>query len=354
MLRLALSTLAARKSGTFGALAAVGLAVILIVSCGILLQSSLQAPIAVERLHGTSVVVEGPTTVTGSQGQGNINEVSLTERDRLPSSAAGRIRRIPGVETVIADRSVYAAAIDGHGRLVKSRNGPLPAGHGWESAPLTPYVLTGGHPPTRQFDVVIDRRLASRADVRVGERLRILTTAGTATFTVAGIAGTPRRQLLPEQAAIFFRSDVAAHLAGSGSRVDLLGIITRRGADPDRVAKAVREQLHGSGLRVLTGSKRGEAESPDEALSNADIVAGLTVFALLATFVAIFVAASTFSLSVQQRHRELALLRAIGSTRRTPHRRRLAAVDWWPRRGDHHHPTRCVCERPPGLEDLPD
>src|SRR4051794_39052016 len=108
MLRLALSTLAARKSGTFGALAAVGLAVVLIVSCGILLQSSLQRPIAVERLRGTSVVVEPPTTVTGSQGQGNINEVSLTERNRLPTAVAARIREIRGVETVIADRSVYA------------------------------------------------------------------------------------------------------------------------------------------------------------------------------------------------------------------------------------------------------
>src|SRR3954453_24036184 len=150
MLRLALSTLAARKSGTFGALPAGGLAVILIASCAILLQSSLQAPIAVERLHGTSVVVEGPTTVTGSQGQGNINEVSLSERGRLPSSAAGRIRRIPRVETVIAHRSVYAAANDGHGRLVKSRNGPLSDGPGWESAPLTPYVLTGNESPARQ------------------------------------------------------------------------------------------------------------------------------------------------------------------------------------------------------------
>src|SRR3954451_9280201 len=99
MLRLAVSTLGARKSGAFGALAAVALAVILIVSCGILLQSSLQAPIAVERLHAAAVVVEGPTSVTGSQGQGNINEVSLTERRRVPSSAAARIRRIPGVET---------------------------------------------------------------------------------------------------------------------------------------------------------------------------------------------------------------------------------------------------------------
>src|SRR3954452_21369759 len=100
MLRLALSTLAARKSGTLGALAAVGLAVVLIVSCGILLQSSLQRPIAVQRLRLARVGVEGPMTVTGSQGQGNINEVSLTERNRLPSSVARRIREIPGVETV--------------------------------------------------------------------------------------------------------------------------------------------------------------------------------------------------------------------------------------------------------------
>ena len=67
---------------------------------------------------------------------------------------------------------------------------------------------------------------------------------------------------------------------------------------------------------MLTGAKRGEAESPEDALSREDTVAGLTVFALLAAFVAIFVVASTFALSVQQRHRELALFRAIGSTPR--------------------------------------
>jgi putative ABC transport system permease protein len=323
MLRLAFSTLAARKSGSFGALAAVGLAVILIVSCGILLQSSLQTPVPVQRLHGASVVVEASTTVTGSQGQGNINEASLPERNRLPGSEADRLRGIPGVETVIADRSVYAVAIDEHGRMIKGRNGALPSGHGWESALLTPYVLTSGHPPTDPSDVVIDHWLASRAAVGAGERLRILTTTGAATFTVAGIAETRPPQALPDQAALFFRTDVAAHFAGGGDRADLLGIITRRGADPARVAAAVRERVRGSGLLVLTGSKRGEAESPDDALSNADIVAGLMVFAALATFVAIFVAASTFSLSVQQRHRELALFRAIGSTPRQV--RRLVA-----------------------------
>ena len=97
---------------------------------------------------------------------------------------------------------------------------------------------------------------------------------------------------------------------------------------------------------MLTGAKRGEAESPEDALSREDIVAGLTVFGVLAAFVAIFVVASTFALSVQQRHRELALFRAIGSTPRQVRRmvageallislarlrRRRAARRRWPR-----------------------
>src|SRR5436190_4301109 len=246
MLRIAFSTLAARKSGMMGAFAAVGLTVILVVSCGILLQSSLRAPIAVERLHNASVVVVAATSVTGSQGEGNINSVSLAEKSRLRASVASRLRGIAGVKSVIADRSVYAAAVDRHGRLIKGENGALPLGHGWESAQLTPYVLTSGHGPTRRSEVVVDEWVASRGAVHVGQRLRVLTAAGAETFTVAGIAGHTRVQQLPEQAAVFFRTDVAARLAGGGGRVDLLGILTRRGADTGRVADAVRKQLHGT------------------------------------------------------------------------------------------------------------
>ncbi len=188
---------------------------------------------------------------------------------------------------------------------------------------LAPYLLTRGGPPVRRSDVVVDTQLASQGTLHVGDRLRILTIAGPAMFTISGIAGPAPSHELPEQSAVFFRTDEAAQLSGSGDRVDLLGIITRRGADPANVADAVREQLDGSGLRILTGPKRGDAESPDDALSREDIVAGLTVFAILASFVAIFVVASTFSLSVQQRHRELALFRAIGSTPRQV--RRLVA-----------------------------
>ena len=82
-------------------------------------------------------------------------------------------------------------------------------------------------------------------------------------------------------------------------------------------------KLGHSHLRVLTGAKRGDAESPDGAAAREDVVAALTVFSVIAAFVALFVVSSTFALSVQQRHRELALFRAIGSTPRQV--RRLVA-----------------------------
>jgi putative ABC transport system permease protein len=171
--------------------------------------------------------------------------------------------------------------------------------------------------------VVVDAHLASTGALQLGSRVRVLTSAGPETFTVVGIVGTPPPEQLPEQAAVFFSTDTAARLSETGSRVDLLGVITRPGANPARVAEAIRGELKHAAVRVLTGNKRGEAESPEDALSREDIVAGLTVFALIAAFVALFVVSSTFSLSVQQRHRELALLRAIGSTPRQV--RRLVA-----------------------------
>ena len=121
---------------------------------------------------------------------------------------------------------------------------------------------------------------------------------------------------MTREAPIFFRSDVARRLSGTGDRADLIALLLAPGADAGVVAKRVRSALAQPGLRVLTGSKRGEAESPEETLSRADTIDGLTVFGVLAAFVAIFVVASTFALSVQQRHREFALFRAIGSTPR--------------------------------------
>src|SRR4051812_24835083 len=206
MLRIALSTLGARKSGALGALVAVGLAVVLVVSCGILLESSLRKPIPVGRLHAAAVVVEGDPSVEQENGEAGIG-VLLTERHRIGTGLAGRIRELPGVATVVGDRSVYAQLLDQRGAVLEDRDGVTSLGHGWTSAALTPYALTSGHVPRRPGDVVVDASLAAAGSIRAGARVRVLTASATRTFSVVGIA-RPARGLDLEEAGLFFRDDV--------------------------------------------------------------------------------------------------------------------------------------------------
>jgi putative ABC transport system permease protein len=310
MLWIAVHTLRARKAGAYGALAAVALAATLAVSCAILLQSSLRTPIPVERLGAAGVVVQAGQSTSGD---GEVS-VSLPEPARLPAGVADRLRGVPGVRAVVADRSfdVLLGAGTAHVRGAPETI----AGYGWGSAALTPYALAAGHAPRTATEVVVGDRLARRAALRPGAVLDVVTASARRRVTVAGIA-TPRsaRDAAGLGSTLFFRDDVAAALSGSGMRADLIGLVLVPGADPAQVARRVRALL-GRGPRVLTGARRGDAESPAAALAREDVVAGLTVFAVIAAFVAAFVVASTFALSVRQRHRELALLRAVGATPR--------------------------------------
>src|SRR5262245_14796976 len=305
MLRIALSTLRARKGGAIGAWAAVALAVVLVASTGILLESSRHAPLPVERREGAAVVVRADQTLSRQDGRGNVS-VLLPEQTRLPASLAGRLRAVPGVRAVVADRTFSVDVVDGHGRLL-TVDGDVPSGHGWRSAALTPLTLTSGHAPTAAGEVAVDASLAAEGDVRLGDRLRVSGRSSR----VVGITTAA-----PDHPSVFVRDDVAARVSGTGTRADLIGLLVERGADPEAVAARARKALDEPHVRVLTGAERGEAEALDGTLAREDIVAGLTVFGVLAAFVAIFVVASTFALSVQQRHRELALFRAIGATPR--------------------------------------
>src|SRR4051794_19111879 len=126
MLWIALHSLRHRKGGTFGALAAVVLAVTLVVSCGILLESSLRASIPVERLAGAGVIVQASQSTSGA---GEVS-VALPERARLPAALAGTLHRVPGVRAAVADRSFDVQ--------LAGREGTPIVGHGWAAAALAP------------------------------------------------------------------------------------------------------------------------------------------------------------------------------------------------------------------------
>jgi putative ABC transport system permease protein len=283
MLRLAV--LSARgRLGTFaGALVALTAASALVMAGAMPFESALRTQPPVERYAAATAVVTGQQTV------GAEDDVPLGERARVSSALAARLAAVPGVRAAIADVSAPA-------RL----GGRTTVAHGWGSAALTPYALTAGRPPAGPDEVVTGYRAA------LGARLRLASTEAARTVTVVGVA-RPRHPVR-RQAAIFLTDSEATRLAGHPGRVDAIGILAAPGFDVSRLRDA------GRGAVVLTGDARGRAEHPDLQQARETLIAVTASFGGLALFIAIFVVASTMGLSIQQREREIALLRAVAGT----------------------------------------
>jgi putative ABC transport system permease protein len=100
----------------------------------------------------------------------------------------------------------------------------------------------------------------------------------------------------------------------------LIAVYPVPGIAPKTLARQISTALSQQDLRVLTGQDRGLAEFPDAASQSTSLVPLSGASGGLMTGVAIFIVASTLALSVQLRRRQIALLRAIGTTAGQPRR----------------------------------
>ena len=283
MLRLAITS-ARGRLGTFtGAFVALFTASVLTMAWGMQLEAILRTQPPVERYAGTAAIVTGQQTV------GADHDVALSERARVSSALAARLAAVPGVRAAIGDVSVPAA--------LGNRNA---VAHGWSSAALTPYVLTAGRAPARPDEVV------TGYPATLGARLTLASTGPASTVTVVGVAHPSHS--VSQQHAIFVTDAQAARLAGHPGLVDAIGVLAAPGFDASRLRSAA------GGADVLTGHARGGGEYPELQQTRTILIPVTAAFAGLALFIAMFVVASTMGLSIQQREREIALLRAVAAT----------------------------------------
>src|SRR5215470_16681085 len=282
---LRLTILSARgRLGTFtGALIALFAASVLAMAWGMQPESMLRTHPPVERYAGAAAVV------TGQQRVGTGHDVLLSERARVSSALTAQLAAVPGVRAAIGDVSVPAGLGD-----------RATVAHGWSSAALTPYVLSAGRPPAGPDEVV------TGYPATLGARLTLAATEPARTVTVVGVArpGHP----VSQQTAIFLTDAAATQLTGHPGEVDAIGLLAAPDVDITRLRAAA------PGAQVLTGDARGAAEYPDLQRTRTTLIPVTAAFGGLAMFIAMFVVASTLGLSIQQREREIALLRAVAAT----------------------------------------
>jgi putative ABC transport system permease protein len=308
-----------RPAPLIGSLVALTMSALIVVIASSFIGTGARATGAVDRLTGAAVVVTGNPQLT-VDADGGPQSVTLPDYRRVPSSLAGRIGSVPGVDAAIPDVS-FPVALSLPGGIVLTGTAAAPlTGHGWASARLTPFRLTAGTAPSAAGQIVVGAQLARQAGLHVGSHVR-LTGQDLPTLRVTGIA-SDRRADAASASSVFFAPAQAAALYGHRGQADLIGVITRSGTSPRALAAHIRS-VTGTRYAVVTGAARSAAENPAIAgdASNIEGLGGSAGADII--IISLFVVAGTVALSVSQRHRQFALLRAVGAT---PGQVRLAVI----------------------------
>lgn len=305
MLRVSLRSLRYGWTGFVATFLTMFFAGVFMISAGSMFETGSRSTMPAYRLAEAPLVVSGDTAYE----QHGSPVASLAERVRLDEGLTERVAGVPGVGSAVPDRS-FPLSVAGD---------PTPAdpdgesretwGHGWESSALTPYRLVDGTPPVAAGQVVVDQSLVERTGAAVGRPIMLSAGGTEVTYVVSGVASAQSPVL---DDAVFFSPTDLRTLSLEPGTVDAIGVFPESGADVGQVRDRVDAVVADAGGVVLTGDDRGRAE--DANVDTTDVLVIAVVLAMLSVIVGLLGVASTLSLCFQQRHREMALLRATGAT----------------------------------------
>ena len=232
-------------------------------------------------------------------------------RERIPPSVADEIAAVEGVAWAYPFLAGYAQVVAADGKTVGGADANAQAVAWIDDPAASPLTVVSGRAPVSADELVIDADTFDEGGFALGDSVRVLPLPEQQRFTVVGTiddGGAFGGQVLS------FSYEGAAMVFG-GSEVDQVFVGAAAGVTPEQLVERLNERL-GANVEAVTGETLA-SEFQDLVGSFTRIIEiALQVFAGVALFVGAFVIYNTFTITVAQRTREMALLRAIGASGR--------------------------------------
>lgn len=249
------------------------------------------------------------------------NEAGITTLT-VPASVVRELAHVRGAARAdgnVVDASVFV--IDKRNKLVGGQGAPglainitgAPAAHG-----VRPLQVVQGRNPHGAGEVAMDAATVRRSGYFLGEQVHLVSATKRAllTPTLVGIADFPDGGSLNGASATLWDTRTAQKLfLGGKDAYSSVWVTARPGVSQSQLRSAVAKALPRR-YAAQTGTQAAKAAASVLLNAISFITVFLLVFAGIALVVGSFLIINTFSMLVAQRSRELALLRALGASRR--------------------------------------
>ncbi|WP_164414834.1 ABC transporter permease [Streptomyces salinarius] len=234
----------------------------------------------------------------------------------LPQSSLDRLRRAPGAASVVGAVDGYVAIADKDGDLLSenstSHGANYFAGEGREDSR---YPMKSGRAPRTAGEVALDAETAARGGYDVGDTVPLSIAGPVLKQRLTGIFTTDDGNVAAGGSLALFDTATAQKLYARPGEFNEIVAKAKPGVS-QATLKAQLDKLLPENAKATTGKKLADDEAEDIARSMDGMRTGMLAFAGIALFVGAFIIVNTFTMLVGQRTKELALLRAVGATRR--------------------------------------
>ncbi|WP_369382672.1 ABC transporter permease [Streptomyces sp. cg36] len=264
--------------------------------------------------------------------------VTVTPKDPPPGSGTPRgpgalddrlvreLARVPGVAGVrpLADGSALLNAADGSPLRIKTGANQaaayLPGDDGKDSR----YPLLRGHAPLNSGEIALDSGTAAAGRFSIGDTVTLATDGPVMSKRLVGVVRTDDTRVTAGGTLALFDRGTAQQLFASPGHYTGIDLAATPGTSQFTLAQRVGAVLPTDRAEATTGA----AQADQQAILVNTMTRGYAklplVFAAVSLFIGSFLIINTFTMLVTRRTREIALLRAIGATRRQVTRSVLA------------------------------
>ncbi len=240
----------------------------------------------------------------------------LGEPQPISDELIAKVKAIPGVAAVagqVQTDGVQPVKANGDPVIVQ---GPPQFGFAWVTdQKLNAFTVVEGRAPRSGAEFTLDLDSAAKNDFAVGRSYDILTPTGRRHADLVGLV-----RFGPENATLGatltqFPLATAQQWLGLPGQVRVVDVRVDGRENVARVQQAI-ESFAPTGTEVVN-QRTLTKETEDEYITNVNLIGNVLLgFAIVSLFVSSFIIANTFAIVVGQRTRELALLRALGGSRR--------------------------------------